>query len=278
MNYVVLAAFRNRREKTLRFLETLLGQEAPAGARLHCILFDDGSTDGTADIIADRFPDVEVIRGDGSYYWNGAMTALMIRALARPGVDGVLIANDDIELQPGALRKALGVFERLNGTGQPTGVVGAFHDKGKTTYSGFKRVNRYRPLKLALVEPGAEPAPCDTFNGNFVLLPSEACRQVGGMDGRFHHSGGDLDLGYRLVRAGVRLVVAPGYLGSCERGASMVDLARQLDFRGRMRLVLSPLRSPWDIGLALSKHGGILAPVLIAMDWLKRIRLVVMRR
>src|SRR5208282_764977 len=63
----------NRRDSTLRSLTALVRQQGAADFALHVFLVVDGSTDGTADAVQSAFPEVRVLQGDGSLYWNGGM-------------------------------------------------------------------------------------------------------------------------------------------------------------------------------------------------------------
>ena len=63
----------NRKEKTLTCLENLMNQEAVGGIDLKVYLVDDGSTDGTGDMVKQSFPHVNMLQGDGTLYWNGGM-------------------------------------------------------------------------------------------------------------------------------------------------------------------------------------------------------------
>ena len=38
---------------------------------LDIVVFDDGSTDNTREHLRDRFPDVQVVIGDGQFWWTG---------------------------------------------------------------------------------------------------------------------------------------------------------------------------------------------------------------
>jgi GT2 family glycosyltransferase len=102
--YVVLPV-HNRRAVTERFLRCLLAQTDQA---FHLILIDDGSSDGTAEVVLAAIPTATVIRGDGSWWWAGSLQRgfdwLQSR---RPGPnDLLLIANDDTEFGPEFLQEA----------------------------------------------------------------------------------------------------------------------------------------------------------------------------
>jgi len=90
----ILLPVHNRREITARFLQCLRRQTT---ARHHLLLLDDGSTDGTAEMAREIIPDLTVIRGNGDWWWAGALDA-GVRWLqandADPG-DIVLMINDD---------------------------------------------------------------------------------------------------------------------------------------------------------------------------------------
>ena len=66
----VMAAY-NRRELTLACLRSLGAQQVP-GVALDVFVLDDASSDGTSEV-AEQFPEVTVLHGDGELYWNGGM-------------------------------------------------------------------------------------------------------------------------------------------------------------------------------------------------------------
>ena len=94
----VLMACHNRREHTLACLRALRAAEIEARQSCDVYLLDDGSSDGTVEAVANDFPRVHLLRGDGSLFWNRGMHRVFEAALGR-GYDFYLGLNDDTLLQ-----------------------------------------------------------------------------------------------------------------------------------------------------------------------------------
>ena len=101
----VLLPVHNRRAITERFVRCLAAQSDQG---FHLVLVDDGSTDGTAEMVTSILPTATVIRGTGSWWWAGSLERARRWVLARPGSPGdlVLIANDDTTFEPDFLAAA----------------------------------------------------------------------------------------------------------------------------------------------------------------------------
>ena len=91
----VLLPVHNRREITRKFVSCLAAQTYQP---VHLVLIDDGSSDGTADMVKEILPDAQLVTGDGSWWWSGCMQRgyeWLLDPEPSPA-DMVLIANDDI--------------------------------------------------------------------------------------------------------------------------------------------------------------------------------------
>jgi GT2 family glycosyltransferase len=211
----VLAAY-NRRELTLACLRSLRAQRPPA-VTLDAFVLDDASSDGTSEAIAERFPEVTVLHGNGKLYWNGGMRRAFAAAIAGD-YDYYLWMNDDTRLDDGALAVLLDTERRLREHGEEAVIVAGstrHPDTGELTYGGVVQPYRWRPLKSVLVEPGDAPRPCDTMNGNATLISRAVVRRVGNIDPAFVQQMGDFDYGLRARAAGCSVWVAPGTIGTC---------------------------------------------------------------
>lgn len=209
----VLMTSHNRREKTLAALNSIASQrDLPHGAALRVFLVDAGSTDNTQQAVRAAYPEVEVVAVADDVYWGAGMRHASRRSLeATSGLwDYQLWLNDDVTLDANAVSVLLATAARVGTSAVVVGAV-ASHDGTSTTYSGR------RGRRLAVVEPTGRPEPCDTYNGNVVLVPHRVHDRVGDIDEIFCHGMGDYDHGFRVRKAGLAAYVAPGHVGRCDR-------------------------------------------------------------
>lgn len=268
MQMVKIAALltcHNRRETTLACLRALYNCNRPPDVLLANILVDDGSTDGTAQMVRERFPGVEVLEGDGHLYWNGGMHRAFAHAL-RKGFDAYLWLNDDTFLDPEALTTLVNAWRdtRLAPAGRAI-LIGSTRDPGSgvMTYGGFGVGGRWRPLRFRPVIPCDVAQVCATMNGNCVLIPDVVARELGNLDPVFAHAMGDIDYGLRARRQGIPLWVVPGFIGTCRSHAGdQTRHEQRLPFRVRWQKVVGRKRLPPRSWLVLvRRHGGILWPL-----------------
>lgn len=212
---IAILACHDRRAMTERALRGLLRSAAAADVNLRAVLYDDGSSDGTADAARAILPGeaLEVLQGTGDAFWARSMAAAERRALETAGDDDLLLwLNDDVSLHDDALLDLLAVVDGR----RDRIAVGATTDPDSDAmnYGGYVRSGPH-PLRFRRVVPVEPARPVDTFNGNCVLVPVPAARRIGGIEGGYSHSLADIDYGLRANAAGVVPLLNPRPVGTC---------------------------------------------------------------
>ena len=103
MTIHVLTPVHNRCAVTEKFLDDLYSQELDENLRI--VIVDDGSTDGTSEMLLRRVESLpprvtmSVIEGDGSWWWAESMAAAIHHCREHlGGGDVVVFMNDDISV------------------------------------------------------------------------------------------------------------------------------------------------------------------------------------
>ena len=201
----------NTRALLERCLESMRA-DAEAG-RAQVWVVDNASEDGSAELVRERFAWAELIASERNLGFGTAVNEVA----SRTSTPWLAPANADIELEPGALEALLaaGAAHPEAGALAPTLIV----PDGSIQHS----VHPFPSLRLALafnaglpaVVPGLGDRLClerrwdptrdrviDWAHGAFVLVRREAFDAVGGFDTDQWMYAEDLDLGWRLARAG----------------------------------------------------------------------------
>jgi GT2 family glycosyltransferase len=171
------------------------------------VVVDNGSTDGTANVLAQRFPDVSVVRLDENTGFGRAVN----RGVAEAAGEIVVLINNDVVCIPDFLERLL---EPLDDA-RVSSVAGVLlqHDRPDlidtagieldTTLRSWDALWN-RPVS-ALGDAPEPVGPC----GGAAAYRTAAFREVGGFDETFFAYWEDVDLALRLRLAGHRCVRAP---------------------------------------------------------------------
>jgi GT2 family glycosyltransferase len=106
----ILLPVHNRKEITSGFVECLAAQTF---TDYHLILIDDGSTDGTAEMVQARIPSTTVLRGTGDWWWAGSLQQGLnwLKASRVEDKAVVLFINDDVRFGPDYLEGAVSIMD-----------------------------------------------------------------------------------------------------------------------------------------------------------------------
>lgn len=201
----------NRRETTLQCLRSLARIDK-TGLKVHVIVVDDGSSDGTTAAINEQFPDVEVLQGTGDLFFTKGTNKAVAHALTKDP-DYILGINDDSIFHEQFLQRLVRCARE-----NPRSVVGSVlllwdqphrvaqvGARWQTWYGGWRMPHHYSVFDLP-----KEPFDVDIIVGNCVMYPAAAIREVGLMkEAPFRYGFGDLEWTPRMKRAGWRLLIEP---------------------------------------------------------------------
>lgn len=208
----------NRREITLQGLRSLRRINCQ-NLEVHIIVVDDGSTDGTSEAIQKDFPEVQIIKGDGTLHYAAGTNRGISAALER-NPDYIVTMNDDAVFHEQFLQRLVQTAE-IN----PRSVVGALLLLWNEPHRVFQVDFKWKTLTGGWIQPENATVfdfPKQAFEvegmaGNCVLFPVEAVRECGLMDEKkFPHGWGDIQYIVRMKRRGWKLLIEPKSYVWCE--------------------------------------------------------------
>ena len=253
----ILITVHNRKEKTLACLKNLYAQQLPNAVEIEVYLTDDGCTDGTVEAIRIHYPQTNIIKGDGNLFWNRGMYEAWCMA-EKKDYDYYLWLNDDTILFETAIVSLLSTSDKMGGYSI---IVGYTLDsqKRKVTYGG-------RDKRTGLISRIDGITPCDTFNGNIVLIPRYVYKLVGKNDPIFHHAIGDTDYGLRAKKLGIQSYIADIACGICDSHDKLPKWCdKNISFYKRAKYFYRPGGSganPFEFFIYKKRHYGLISAII----------------
>ena len=253
-NIAVLLTCFNRKNKTLACLTALMNGVIPKDDIMDIYLVDDGCTDGTGEVVKQKFPQVNIIQGTGNLFWNRGMHLAWKTSANTKDYDFYLWLNDDTTLYEHAVEDLFSVYHAVGGNDVIVCASLQSPTTKKTSYGGFGKNG-------LLVDPNGTNQECMTMHGNCVLIPRSVYQKVGNLDDCFRHAIGDLDYGHRARKVGVKIFTTPDYVGTCERNATPAKWClKTTPFLKRIKILHSPLgyAEPIPFFIYEKRHFGMI--------------------
>lgn len=203
MIYIVIPVF-NRWHFTKACLEQLQKQSYK---NYKIIIVDDGSTDDTAYYLEKEYPEVIVLKGDGSLWWTGGIN-LGIEYALKNGANFILSLNNDTlprenyleelieasKVKPDSLIGSTGIntkTQKINFCGEQ---INWITDSGKSLIQEIDIKKKRQLLKVSY------------FPGRGLLIPKKVFEAIGLFDQKaFPHYMADFDFTLRAIKAGFEI-------------------------------------------------------------------------
>ncbi|WP_147392280.1 glycosyltransferase family 2 protein [Algoriphagus lacus] len=259
----VLITCFNRVATTLQCLDHLFQATLPENTSIEVFLVDDGSPDLTGQKVKSKYPQVNVIQGDGNLYWSGGMYKAWEEAAKSKDFDFYLWLNDDTHIFPEAIVELL---KDAAITHSKSLIVGScLSNKDKSfTYGGYVG-------EVSLL-PSGVPQKCDFTNGNLVLVPKHIYTKIGNLNKRYIHLYGDYDYSMRVNQAGLSCYSSSQFLATCEPNEKSYWGTDDMSTWQKLKLLHHPKGIDLKRGFYFKKyHFGTKVGIKVVLDAYLRI-------
>ena len=237
--------------------------------QVQVIVVDGASADGSADMVATEFPDVDLVRCDENVGFPRGNNIGLSRATGRY----LLLLNPDTVVRPNALQQLIRYLEQ----NPDVGLVGAQLLNG----DGSIQHSRYRFPRVITAyfestwlqgiaprgvidhyhmndQPLDRPVDADWLNGACLMTRREIVARIGGLDEGYFMYSEELDWCRRIKAAGWRIVYEPAaqVIHFVGQSSEQAVTARHINFqRAKLRY--------------FRKYHGVLAATLLRIFLLK---------
>ncbi len=216
MNSTIVIPTCNGRHYLEKCLKSLAKEDT------HIVVIDNGSTDGTFDLVADDFPEVEYI----SFSVNTGFCRAVNAGIVATTTKYVIFLNNDTIVEPGFVRELEAVMEQDERIFSASAKMISMKDKSRIDDAG----DLYCALGWAFALGKGRPekeyrtgysifAAC----GGAAIYRMAVFEQIGMLDENHFAYLEDIDLGYRARIYGYRSVFAPKarvyHVGSASSGS-----------------------------------------------------------
>lgn len=254
---VVVVSY-NTVDLTLTALRSLF--DTTRETRFRCVVFDNASTDGSAEAIAREFKQVELVASDENLGFAKANNVVVAKAPS----EWILLLNPDTEVYDGAV-DALMRFAQNHPEAGIYGGRTVFPDGSLNIASCWNRITLWSAFcsavglravfpKSNLFNPEAiggwdrdSVRQVDIVVGCFLLIRRELWEDLGGFNLKYFMYGEESDLCLRAARLGYRPMITPEAEIMHIVGASSGKLASKVVMVAKARSTL--IRDHWPASL-----------------------------
>jgi GT2 family glycosyltransferase len=183
---------------------------------LEVIVADNGSTDGSVEMVRLQFPKTKIVENGGNLGFAGGNNPAMKISAGRY----VLLLNSDTEVRPDTFEQCIKYLE----THKDVGILGCkvllpngkLHEASRRRFPdpanaflrlfGFRKYSNYNYQNVSI----DQEMEVDSVVGAFMMVRRDVIEKIGFLDEEFFMYGEDLDYCWRVKKAGFKVVYFPG--------------------------------------------------------------------
>lgn len=212
MDLSIIIVNYNTKDLLQRCLESVFASRTDF--LLEVIVSDNGSTDGSIEMIRSRFPAVKLIENNANLGFSKGNNV----AIRQVGGRLVLLLNSDTEVTADNLDlsiKYMDEYSEVGAMGCKVLLADGTLDKASrrnfpNPWNSFLRLFGFRKFSDYNVEgPMDQEAEVDSVVGAYMMLPKNVIDKVGLLDEEYFMYGEDLDWCFRIKQAGYKVIYYP---------------------------------------------------------------------
>ena len=260
----------NTRDFLGRFLPGLI-TSMPEGAEV--VVADNGSTDGSLELLDKRFPTIKQIKFDTNHGFTGGYNKAF-KALAEmpeaADLEYFVLINSDIEVPDGWLQPLIGWMDSHPDCAACAPKLHSWQDRDSFEYAGAAGglLDKYgypfcrgRVLKRLEKDEGQYDSPAKVFwaTGACLMVRASEYKRMGGLDERFFAHMEEIDLCWRLQLEGKSIWVVPESVVYHVGGGTLPNDSPwklKLNFRNNMLMLQNNLAKTYALEEAKSQPSG----------------------
>lgn len=242
--YIITPVF-NSIEHTRKFLLSLTKQSYN---NFKVVIVDDGSTDGTYEMITQKFKDTIIVKGDGNLWWSGG-TNLGIKKALEDGANYVLTINNDVLLGKDYISRLVHTAKKNNNS--IIGSMVVYNNKPeKVWYAGatFDKKTGNLQHRMGREKDFSGTVKSEWLTGMGVLIPINVFKKIGLYNSKdYPQYFGDAEFSIRAKNAGFKLLVDTDCVLKADLNSNWVNKSLDQPRISFVKDLFFSKRSPYQI-------------------------------
>lgn len=224
MNLYIIIPVHNRKDFTHNCLLSLSKQTY---SNFKIIIIDDGSTDGTTEMILKEFQQVILLHGDGNFWWTRSVNLGIKHALSKRA-EIIITLNDDLIVEDNYLENFTNLHKQY-----PDALISSssynINNKRELVFNGMK-INWFTAKYSCFLEKEVPVSykmkdfnKSDFLPARGLLIPVDVFNKIGLFDEkRFPQTAADFDFVWNAKKAGFQSLCATSCKTFCYPSESCI--------------------------------------------------------